>query len=189
MWYSLFSKNHEVIEELCDRCQRFDIQTFRKDGYPYRGYLLTDVVRSAIGGCSFCALLIDHLSANDDGKVSTYLAVACRRETGEKAVTSRLGQLNLLRLRIMSLLTPVWVHFTAIVDENQDCVQCKETGALNITGIRAFVSPFMAARDTIDAGNSWTREINVHFAADYGEISPFIVITLDIEDRTKLLRY
>ena len=46
---------------LCERCQRFDIQAFAANPYPYRGILLRDIIRSASEEhCSFCSLLLEH---------------------------------------------------------------------------------------------------------------------------------
>jgi hypothetical protein len=46
---------------LCDRCQRFNIQAFAVNPYPYRGILLRDIIRSVTEEhCSFCSLLLEH---------------------------------------------------------------------------------------------------------------------------------
>ena len=45
---------------LCVRCQRFDIQAFGRDTYPYRGVPLSSVIRSS-NHCSFCSLLLESL--------------------------------------------------------------------------------------------------------------------------------
>ena len=46
---------------LCERCQRFDIQAFATNPYPFRGILLRDIIRSAAEEhCSFCNLLLEH---------------------------------------------------------------------------------------------------------------------------------
>lgn len=46
-------------EMLCERCQRFDIQAFGRDPYPYRGVPLHSVISS--NHCSFCSLLLESL--------------------------------------------------------------------------------------------------------------------------------
>ena len=46
-------------EMLCERCQRFDIQAFGRDPYPYRGVPLRSVISSK--DCSFCSLLLESL--------------------------------------------------------------------------------------------------------------------------------
>ena len=45
---------------LCVRCQRFDIQAFGRDTYPYRRVSLLSVIRSS-NHCSFCSLLLESL--------------------------------------------------------------------------------------------------------------------------------
>ncbi|KAI0548015.1 heterokaryon incompatibility protein-domain-containing protein [Xylaria curta] len=45
---------------LCVRCRNFDIQSFARATYPFRGYLVSDVCQSAQDGCSFCSLLVHH---------------------------------------------------------------------------------------------------------------------------------
>ena len=45
---------------LCVRCQRFDIQAFGRDTYPYRRVRLSSVIRSS-NHCSFCSLLLKSL--------------------------------------------------------------------------------------------------------------------------------
>lgn len=49
---------------LCEGCQRFDIQAFGRDPFPYRGVHLTDVIRSS-RSCSFCNLLLEHLQKSN----------------------------------------------------------------------------------------------------------------------------
>ena len=44
---------------LCDRCQRFDLQSFARDGSHRYGYALRDVEAAASNGCEFCTLLLD----------------------------------------------------------------------------------------------------------------------------------
>ena len=45
---------------LCVRCQRFDIQAFGRDTYPYRRVPLSSVIQSS-NHCSFCSLLLESL--------------------------------------------------------------------------------------------------------------------------------
>lgn len=44
---------------LCDRCQRFDLQSFAGDRSLRHGYALRDVEAAASNGCEFCTLLLD----------------------------------------------------------------------------------------------------------------------------------
>jgi hypothetical protein len=44
---------------LCDRCQRFDIQSFAGSASRRCGYDLRDVEAAAANGCEFCLLLLD----------------------------------------------------------------------------------------------------------------------------------
>jgi len=44
---------------LCDRCQRFDIQSFARSASRRCGYDLRDVEVAAANGCEFCLLLLD----------------------------------------------------------------------------------------------------------------------------------
>ena len=44
---------------LCERCQRFDIQAFGRDPYPYRWVSLSSIISS--NHCSFCSLLLESL--------------------------------------------------------------------------------------------------------------------------------
>jgi hypothetical protein len=48
---------------LCERCQRFDLQSFARDAsHRRRGYALRDVERGASESCDFYALLLDSLA-------------------------------------------------------------------------------------------------------------------------------
>jgi hypothetical protein len=49
----------QVNPLLCERCQSFDIQSFRTSTERRKGFLLKDVERDAGEGCMFCALLLD----------------------------------------------------------------------------------------------------------------------------------
>jgi hypothetical protein len=44
---------------LCDRCQRFDIQSFARSASRRCGYVLREVEIAAANGCEFCSLLLD----------------------------------------------------------------------------------------------------------------------------------
>jgi hypothetical protein len=44
---------------LCDRCQRFDIQSFARSASRRCGYVLREVEAAAANGCEFCSLLLD----------------------------------------------------------------------------------------------------------------------------------
>jgi hypothetical protein len=47
------------VTKLCDRCQRFDLQSFARDASRRYGYALRDVEAAASNGCEFCTLLLD----------------------------------------------------------------------------------------------------------------------------------
>ncbi|KAK0719331.1 heterokaryon incompatibility protein-domain-containing protein [Lasiosphaeris hirsuta] len=49
------------MADLCERCQRFDIQSLADGAYPWRGYRTHHVQISAESGCLFCATLIQEL--------------------------------------------------------------------------------------------------------------------------------
>ncbi|KAL7621086.1 hypothetical protein AAE478_008399 [Parahypoxylon ruwenzoriense] len=166
-YFSIPLENRTKIDGLCERCQNFDIQAFRNDGFPYRGYPLTAVVRSAHDGCGFCSMLVDHLTANDDWNKFTFLADACRHDKGEKLNATRSGQLKLVWIRMKTWMAPVWVHFIAEGSQSDDCGQCKETGGMSLLGMQAFVAPFLVNPNN-DVGKSWTRSVYLRFAADRG---------------------
>jgi hypothetical protein len=50
---------------LCERCSRFDIQSFTKTQNRTRGYKLSDVETSAADNCRFCLLLLDSVKGLD----------------------------------------------------------------------------------------------------------------------------
>jgi hypothetical protein len=58
---------------LCDRCQRFDVQSFARNPSRRCGYLLHDVEAAAVNGCEFCSLLFDSVK---DVERPTYFSAA-----------------------------------------------------------------------------------------------------------------
>ncbi|KAI6086355.1 heterokaryon incompatibility protein-domain-containing protein [Hypoxylon rubiginosum] len=99
---------------LCERCQAFDVQTFSKTKFPFRGYRV-EAVRAAKNGCSFCALLEEHLLQRRQ-KMSSHQALATIRRT--------LGKVGL----------PSWIHFWVERGDTADI------NVLDIRVIRASVS-------------------------------------------------
>ncbi|KAI1282661.1 hypothetical protein F5Y07DRAFT_394625 [Xylaria sp. FL0933] len=77
---------------LCRRCRDFDIQSFQRDTFKYRGYLLKAVINSADAGCSFCSLLLDYLKSLDDGNQHSYLSISFRKKTGGQLSISPLSK-------------------------------------------------------------------------------------------------
>lgn len=47
------------VTRLCDRCQRFDLQSFARNASRRHSYALRDVEAAASDGCEFCTLLLD----------------------------------------------------------------------------------------------------------------------------------
>ncbi|KAI1346927.1 heterokaryon incompatibility protein-domain-containing protein [Xylaria sp. FL0043] len=75
---------------LCVRCQNFDIQAFARNAYPYRGYRLSAIGKSAREGCSFCSLLLH------------YAGITTARAS----------------ISTFSFLSPDWVHFSVVREAN-----------------------------------------------------------------------
>jgi len=95
---------------LCNNCQSFDIQVFNNgDGFPYRGYPLTELLDSVDGGCSFCNLVLEHLLLSEIERGSGCLSKALRRR-GKGGLLST-GFLRNLPSRLREVVRPTWVHF------------------------------------------------------------------------------
>jgi len=56
---NLLDQVEDNVTRLCDRCQRFDLQSFARDASRRYGYALRDVEAAASNGCEFCTLLLD----------------------------------------------------------------------------------------------------------------------------------
>ena len=98
---------------LCERCQKFDIQAFGRDSYPYRGVPLVSVIQSS-NHCSFCSLLLESLRS-----LPRYINNS----------PSRFGYL-------FPLHSDEWVNFTATKATKQPVAGCH---GLNVASIGAFV--------------------------------------------------
>jgi hypothetical protein len=61
---------------LCDRCQRFDIQSFARRASRRCGYDIRGVEVAAANGCEFCLLLLD--SVKDIEKPAYYTSIPAR---------------------------------------------------------------------------------------------------------------
>lgn len=55
-----------MLDTLCERCQRFDIQSFGRDKFEHRGIRLTDIISSS-EQCSFCSYLLEWLQKEYTG--------------------------------------------------------------------------------------------------------------------------
>ncbi len=148
---------------LCERCESFDIQVFKHDGFMYRGYLLEAVLDSVDKGCSFCSLLLEYLRLADSGNEYTYLSMAMRKRRDESLSLSwsSRDQWRLLRRWLQALAVPVWVHFrvwrgTSNTDGDEKPLSIRQLGA--------FVS---GTRDT-SLVSGYTPTVWFNVAADPG---------------------
>lgn len=158
---------------LCSRCQKFDIQVFSRGTLTFRGYPLSAVVQAAAQeNCSFCSMLVESLSIKDDQNDYTYLAEASRQQRGESLSLSRLSgpYRRLLYLRLKAALFPVWIHFDVERADDDDgeiaSASMRPHSALQITGLRARVQPWISDRNGVSSG--WTKPIFLHLAAEPG---------------------
>ena len=46
---------------LCSGCQYFDIQSFSRKSFPWRGIRAGQVYEAAQSGCSFCSMLLEYI--------------------------------------------------------------------------------------------------------------------------------
>ncbi|KAI1776484.1 heterokaryon incompatibility protein-domain-containing protein [Hypoxylon cercidicola] len=53
------STNRSIRIYTCDTCSNFDIHSFKRDPFWYRGYKYSAAKEAASKGCSFCSLLVD----------------------------------------------------------------------------------------------------------------------------------
>ncbi|KAK3353713.1 heterokaryon incompatibility protein-domain-containing protein [Lasiosphaeria hispida] len=110
---------HRQMTDLCERCQRFDIQSLADRAYPWRGYRTHDVQISAESGCLFCATLIQELlpaeSRSERKKTGDWIHFrALRREwtTSDNAIERGPGpsEQRATGLNITRLIAKVAVH-------------------------------------------------------------------------------
>lgn len=66
---------------LCDRCQRFDIQSFARSASRRCGYILCEVEVAAANGCEFCSLLLDSVQGVEEPAYFTHDIFGRRRPT------------------------------------------------------------------------------------------------------------
>lgn len=143
---------------LCERCERFDIQSFGRDPHPYRGVPFLEVIRSA-GQCSFCSLLLENLKrAKPQLRVPKYMLAG---QGPWEAFAERIGRPGrwpgLPGLADLAE-TPQWINFS--VDKNSRNHMKKAEG-LNISSINAFVESLDTAKDS--------DLVRFNLAADSGE--------------------
>jgi hypothetical protein len=126
---------------LCERCKNFDIQAFAAGSYPYRGYLLSSVFEACKQGCSFCSLLLEHLStAHEEYLVTPFEYTKTLRSTGSNGAQELpFNALGRTILRMLHALWPQWVHFKAIRNPCSDRV-CAQPDAMHISGLSIHIS-------------------------------------------------
>jgi hypothetical protein len=56
--YPMVSTRPERNEHLCSTCKNFDIHSFTRDPFGFRGYRYKAAKEAASEGCSFCSLLV-----------------------------------------------------------------------------------------------------------------------------------
>ncbi|KAI1473949.1 HET-domain-containing protein [Daldinia eschscholtzii] len=157
-----------MSDELCSRCQNFNIQAFERGGYAYRGYPLAAVIRSATAeeSCSFCSMLLEHLKIADRGNKTSFLSIAIRKESGEADPVPwfSFDRLHLIRRQFISMTYgPVWVHFSI---QRADRFPSRGKDALNIIKLRAFVSPTISRSPTLIGFGAMTPAVYFNLAAD-----------------------
>ena len=133
---------------LCERCQRFDIQAFGRDPYPYRGVPLLSVIRSS-NHCSFCSLLLESLQ-----KAQKTVPIKEAIDAGRESQRWLLLQGN-------------WVNFAATKATEQ---RVAGSDGLNVASIDAFTGSL----DTKDPKRR-NGYVKFHDAADPGEMSLFSI--------------
>ena len=139
---------------LCERCQRFDIQAFAANPYPYRGISLRDIIRSAAEEqCSFCSLLLEHAAH------TSILYNVPARITSHK----KFRDLNWLSVEALQWLywqtkPSPWVGLSISKSAGQSII---ESTGLQIVSIDAFLLNIFGFKD---------NTLKFHAAADLGEL-------------------
>jgi hypothetical protein len=130
---------------------------------------LAAVVRAAYTeGCSFCSMLIEHLTVADRASKSSYLSAATRSITGDQPIiprTVRDWYALLYRHMTLAILGSPWVHLWVTRAEN---LPSRGTDALNIVKLYADVSATIH-RPSFIGSRAWTPRIELNAAADPGE--------------------
>ncbi|KAI1467801.1 HET-domain-containing protein [Daldinia caldariorum] len=157
-----------MSDELCSRCQNFNIQAFERGGYAYRGYPIAAVIRSATAeeSCSFCSMLLEHLKIADRGNKTSFLSIEIRKQSGEADPVPwfSFDRLHVLRRQLISMTYgPVWVHFSI---QRADRLPSRGETALNIIKLRAFVSPTISKSPTLIGFGATTPAVQFNLAAD-----------------------
>jgi hypothetical protein len=126
---------------LCERCKNFDIQAFAADSYPYRGYLLSSVFEACKQGCSFCSLLLEHLSIVDEKYLVTPFEYTRTLRSTDPNGTQELpfNALGRTILRMLHTLRPQWVHLKAIRNPCSDR-ECAHPDSTHISGLSIHIS-------------------------------------------------
>ena len=140
---------------LCERCERFDIQAFGKDPYPYRGVPLLSVIRST-NHCSFCSLLLESLQkANKHESIKDVIDAS----GGFQQLATQL--LRCCCKAPATLLRANWVNFALSKAIKQPVAG---SDGLNVASIDAFVG------SVDDEDPKWKGYVKFHVAADPGEM-------------------
>ena len=128
-----------AVIALCRRCGDFDMQSFHRNTFKYRGYPLETVINSAGSGCSFCSLLLEHLKSSDNGSQHSYLSIALRKKTGNQLAVLPFSTDSLLLLfrSLYLAISPAWVHFSV---RRAGHIPWLATEGLNIRSLGAYVS-------------------------------------------------
>lgn len=154
---------------LCESCRDFDIQSFHRDTFYLRGHPLMAVICSAEAGCSFCSLLLDSLSAANNGNQPSYLSLALRRRTKEPLPhIPWLSQkaLTLLYRHLYLIISPAWVHFNVMRADDCQPAWMRKDG-LNIRSLGAHVSNSVERYGLIHKRGD-TQRVHFQVAADEG---------------------
>ena len=170
---------------LCERCQRFDVQAFGRDPYPYRGVPRLSVIRSS-DHCSFCSLLLENLQeANADDSIKEITIAYQRFQQLSTRESLSFETLGLLRWLLYELINPGWVNFAVTKATKQPIVG---SDGFNVVSIDAFVGsldrfdrlmPRKHPRRSLllDLTDPLLRprRVKFHVAADPGEMPLFSI--------------
>jgi hypothetical protein len=94
----------DLFASLCNRCRRFDIQSFAKAPEGMRGYKLESVEAEALKGCELCRLLYDCVKELPDGEwedhQKKYVHMSLWQDNKRKVVGAQPEGLQVNRLKI-----------------------------------------------------------------------------------------
>lgn len=142
--------------ELCRSCQSFDIQSFARHGPEFRGYYLSDAVRAAQDGCSFCSLLIENLLTTSRRRNLGILQDVVRRTCTSSSWLAGEDWQSTLRWAF-HVLFPTWINMSV---DRSEAGTTRGEEALNIIALKAFLSYTTTAPHT---------SIRLNVAADHGK--------------------